>query len=274
MDSSGSGARVVLVTGAAAGIGRATALAFAREGALLLLVDLDPAGLEHTHADIIATGGRARTYPCDVADADAVQALADRIRAEHGGLQVLINNAGISANGAFLDTDLSVWRRQLEVNLLGAVHCCRALIPLLELSPGRARIINVASVAAYFAPRDMSAYAASKFALLGFSESLRAEMASRGISVSVICPGIIDTGIHQRAHFAGPVDAAQRRRDLNLRRHAGRAYPPEKVAQALLKVARHGPALRPVAPEAWLLYYLKRCCPGLLAMLERRRHTD
>lgn len=262
------GGKLVLVTGAGSGIGRATSLAFAAKGAELVCVDRDATSAEATVASIRASGGRAHAYTVDVTDFAAMQALATRVESAHGVLDVLVNNAGIGSAGRFLDTSLETWRRVLDVNLMGVVHGCKAFLPAMVARKRGGHVVNLSSLAGYVAPADMSIYATSKFAVLGLSESLRADMAREGIGVSAICPGVIHTGIIQATILEGDTKADQTRARID-DFYKKRGFGPERVAEAILDAVRNDEAVRPVSPESWAMYYAKRLAPGLVRRLSQ-----
>lgn len=256
----------VLVTGAGSGIGRETARLFAEQGARLSLVDLNDEGNEQTRALIADKGGEARCFHADVSDAGAVEALA----AELPVLDVLVNNAGIGSAGRFLDTSLDTWRKVMDVNLMGVVHGCRAFLPAMVARGAGGHVVNIASAAAFVAAPEMPIYATSKFAVLGFSESLRADMARHGIGVSAICPGFINTPIVGSSIMEGGMGADEGVREKIVRFYEKRNYTPEKVARGVLEAVRHNTGVKPVSPESWAMYYGKRWMPGALARLVAR----
>lgn len=258
--------RVALITGAASGIGRATAEALDAEGCRLILVDLDGPGLESVASrcrDVISTD------VVDVGDASAMQALAERVLAQVSALDILVNNAGIGTAGTLWETPLSGWERVLRVNLYGVLHGCHAFVPAM-VARGEGQIVNVSSTLGFFGAGGVSAYATSKFAVLGLSESLRAELAPHGVGVSTICPGVIDTAIVAR----GAVYRGGAEDPVLLGRLAQgfkrRGSPPSKVARAIVRAIRKDRALVTVSWEAAALYWTKRCSPRLAAWLGRR----
>ncbi|MGH9567429.1 MAG: SDR family oxidoreductase, partial [Candidatus Angelobacter sp.] len=187
---------VAVITGAGSGIGRALAQQMAAQGAQLALADVNSAMLEETSA-LLGTA-RARTYIVDVASAAGVQDFALRVERDFGRLSILINNAGVALFGAFAELSLSEFDWLFRINFWGVVHGCKFFLPLL-LREKDARIVNVSSVFGLFGPPGQSAYCASKFAVRGFSESLREEL--RGTSVNVTCvhPAGIATRIAENA---------------------------------------------------------------------------
>jgi NAD(P)-dependent dehydrogenase (short-subunit alcohol dehydrogenase family)/pimeloyl-ACP methyl ester carboxylesterase len=265
------GGQLVLVTGAAGGIGRATALAFAEAGARVVAVDRDAEGAART-ADQALRVGAPGAWPevVDVSDEQAMEKLAARVAVEYGTVDVLVNNAGIGLSGSFFDTTAEDWRKVLDVNLWGVIHGCRLFgKQMVERGQG-GHIVNTASAAAFQPTRLLPAYGASKAAVLMLSESLRAELAGRGIGVTAVCPGFVNTGITSTARFTGVPEAEERRlRQRTARLYARRNYPPEKVAAAILRAVVENRPMVPVTPEARAAHLLSRFAPGALRALAR-----
>jgi len=254
--------REILITGAGSGIGRAMALAFAKKGAHLWLADRDSAGNQATADEISGQGGTARARTLDVTDTDAFAALASEINGEVGALDILINNAGIGTAGRFLDTTPESWRKTMDINLMGVVNGCHALLPAMVERGRGGHVLNTASAAAFVAGADIPVYAASKFAVRGFTEALRADMARHGIGVTALCPGIINTPILSNGIMEGKM-ADQQIREKIQSFYQRRGFTADQVADAALKAIRNNVAVQPVSPEAWALYYGKRLIPGL-----------
>lgn len=185
---------VAVITGGAAGIGRATALAFASRGARVVLIDIEAEGLAATAADIRAQGGTVLTRCSSVADEQAMGAAADEVARAFGRCDVLVNNAGVLLRGSFMGPDASLqWRRTLDVNLSGAFYASRAFLPLLQARAGC--IVNVASIHACVAVENSAAYTASKGGLKQLTQALALELAPLGIRVNAVAPGSIETAM-------------------------------------------------------------------------------
>ncbi|MGW1722658.1 SDR family oxidoreductase [Streptomyces sp. NPDC002306] len=265
------GGQLVLVTGAGSGIGRATAFAFAESGARVVAVDRDGEAAART-AELSRLIGAPRAWAetVDVSDEQAMEKLAEKVAAEYGVVDVLVNNAGIGLSGSFFDTTPDDWRRVLDVNLWGVIHGCRLFGRQMAERAQGGHIVNTASAAAYQPSKVLPAYSTSKAAVLMLSECLRAELAGQGIGVTAVCPGIVNTGITSTATFAGVDDEEQRRRQKRAARLYGlRNYPPEKVAEAILRAVVRNEAVVPVTPEARGARLLSRWMPGALRALAR-----
>ncbi|MEV5683712.1 MULTISPECIES: SDR family oxidoreductase [unclassified Streptomyces] len=265
------GGQLVLITGAAGGIGRATAFAFAEAGARVVAVDRDAEGAART-AEMARLIGAPAAWgeAVDVSDEQAMEKLAEKVAAEYGIVDVLVNNAGIGLSGSFLETTSEDWKNVLDVNLWGVIHGCRVFGKQMADRGQGGHIVNTASAAAYQPSRALPAYSTSKAAVLMLSECLRAELAERSIGVSAICPGIVNTNITATTHFAGADAAEEKRlRQRTSRLYGLRNYPPEKVADAILKAVVRNQAVVPVTPEARGARLLSRISPGVLRGIAR-----
>ncbi|WP_446223440.1 SDR family oxidoreductase [Nocardia sp. IBHARD005] len=263
--------KLVVVTGAGSGIGRETALAFARLGAEVVVSDVNELAAKATAELVASEGGVAHSYPLDVSNEDAVRAHADTVIAAHGVPDVLVNNAGVGQAGGFLDTPSEEFDRVLRINLGGVVNGCRAFGAAMADRGLGGHIVNLSSMAAYSPQRDMAAYATSKSAVFMFSDCLRAELAERGISVSTVCPGIVHTNIVATTRISGvsaqEEAAAQQKFDKLYER---RGYTPDRVAAQIVKAVRTGRDIVPVTPESWVQYRINRIAPGAVRFAARR----
>jgi len=268
--------RTVLVTGAASGIGKETALAFGRRGADLVLCDLDEAGLKATEAALQGLGRQVLARRVDVSDREAMRSFAEETSAQVGPLDILMNNAGVGLGASFLDTSLEDWDWILRINLLGVVHGCHFFVPPMVARGAGGHVVNVSSAAGYLPAEALSAYVTTKYAVLGLSEALRMELGEHGIGVTAICPGIIDTPITRSSQLRGRY-AAEGQREEMIEAYRKRGYGPERVADNVLRAIQRNRAIAPVSPEAWIGWYAKRLSPALVSRLlswaERRRRS-
>ena len=260
--------KLALVTGAASGIGRATALAFARAGADLVVCDLNEAALEETAAAARALGQRVLARRVDVASRDDVRAFADAVHREHEAVDVLMNNAGVGLGGGFLETGLEDWEWVLSINLWGVIYGCHFFLPAMVRRGRGGHVVNVSSAAGFLAAAQLAAYSTTKFAVFGLSEALRDELLPHRIGVTTVCPGIINTAITRTARMLGRVNTEDARTAL-VSFYERRNYGPERVATAILKAVARNRPVAPVSPEAWFMYYLKRLAPRLTARVNR-----
>jgi len=226
--------RTAVVTGAASGIGRGTALALAKRGCNLALADLNEEGLAETAAMAEAEGVRVSRHRLDVADREAVAAFPDKVLAAHGRADLLFNNAGVAIGGTFEQVAEEDFDWLMEINFRGVVRMTRAFMPLLRASD-QARIVNVSSIFGIIAPPGQTAYCASKFAVRAFSESLRRELEAEGarIGVTVVHPGGVNTSIARNARpprgINDPDLEAQKQRFEKFLR-----MPPEKAGEIIV----------------------------------------
>ena len=263
--------KLALVTGAGAGIGRATALELARQGAdTVVIVDRDLAAAQQTAAAVREAGADAAAFQADVSDEAAINALAAQVNSEHGVVDILVNNAGIGMAGRFLETTPEHWDNILGVNLRGVLNGSRAFATQMVDRGQGGTIINVSSAAAFLPSKSMIAYGTTKAAVLAFSESLRADLADDGITVTAVCPGFVNTNIAKNTVYAGMTsgeqDTARHKADVAYRR---RNYTPEATAKAIVKAVSSGPPVLPIAPESRVGYALRRISPSLIRLLAR-----
>jgi short-subunit dehydrogenase len=254
----------VLVTGASSGIGYETALAFARRGANLILVDINAAALDTAAQAVREQGVKCLTWTADVSDAQAMSGLADAVHDAVGALDVLVNNAGIAFLGSFLETPPQTWRRILDVNVMGIVHGNNVFLPHMLKAGGPRHVVNVASAAGLAPMCQMSAYVASKHAVVGLSETLEMELSGSEVGVSVICPGIINTPIARpdAANVGRSITQSQMDRLAHFYRTKG-AHP-RLVGESIVDAVQSGKGVVLVGPAARLIYNLRRMSRSLL----------
>jgi meso-butanediol dehydrogenase / (S,S)-butanediol dehydrogenase / diacetyl reductase len=224
--------KVAIITGAAAGIGRASALLFAHEGAGIVAADLDRAGIEALQAEIAEAGGQAIAVVGDVSQAADVQRIVGRTREHFGRLDILFNNAGIVPHGKIHETTEAEWDRAMAINVKSMYLLCHEVVPIF-LEQGSGVILNTSSATALRSVVDRAAYNASKAAVLTLTRSMALDYVKDNIRVNCLCPGTIDTpSLGQRlAAFADPAEA---RRQFIARQPMGRLGTAEEVAQAAL----------------------------------------
>ncbi|MFI6042260.1 SDR family oxidoreductase [Nocardia sp. NPDC051321] len=263
--------QLVVITGGGSGIGRATALAFARVGAEVVVSDVNGVAAEATVALIAQAGGVAHAYELDVSDEAAMRKHADGVIREHGVPDVLINNAGIGQAGRFLDTSAEDFDRVLAVNLRGVVSGCRAFAGAMAERGSGGHIVNLSSMAAYTPQQAFTAYSTSKAAVFMFSDCLRAELAGSGIGVSTICPGIVHTNIVANTRMSGvSAEEERRRQQLYDRLYRLRGYGPDKVAAQIVRAVQKNKDVVPVTPEARLQYVFGRFAPSVVRFAAAR----
>jgi 3-oxoacyl-[acyl-carrier protein] reductase len=220
--------QVAIVTGAASGMGRATAHLFADEGAKVAVADVVASGVDAVVNEIRSAGGDAEGYVVDVKSKKAIEQLVDAVVARFGGLDIVINNAGIARMAAFDSEDFQTsWDETFAVNLDAHVHLVRAALPHLEAS-GTGRVVNIASTEGVGAQPLAAAYTASKHGVIGLTRSMAVELGQRGVTFNCICPGPIDTGM--TAPIPDDAKAKFARRRVPLKRYGL----PEEVAHMTL----------------------------------------
>ena len=183
--------KVAMITGAAVGIGRATALEMGKRGASLVLIDLDEAGLCALAGELEGLGGRVLYYSCDISDEARVREVTANAITEMGRIDILVNNAAVwRASVEFVETDMELWRRYFDINVHGTAYVTQAVLPQM-LARGWGRIVNVASVAGVYGNAKMACYSATKGAVISFTKALAKEVTAKGVLVNAVSPGSV-----------------------------------------------------------------------------------
>ncbi|MDJ0392658.1 SDR family NAD(P)-dependent oxidoreductase [Rhodococcus sp. G-MC3] len=274
----GKDRRLVFITGAGSGIGRAAALRFAAEGAAVIVTDIDPTTAQQTVELIRARGGTAFPYVLDVSDAAAFESLAAQVRDVHGVPDVVVNNAGMGYGGTVLEHSYRDWERMLGVHLMGVVYGSTFFAAQMIDRGEGGHIVNTASVAAFGALPLASSYCAAKNAIKIVSDGLRMELAPHGIGVSTMCYGLINTNLVTDAVLLNTdpyLSTTARSIGTRVMRMLG--CDPDVAARAIIRAADRDLAVVPVRPEAWVSYGLSRLFPGpsrRLLGLATRRNVD
>ncbi|MGB1582544.1 MAG: SDR family NAD(P)-dependent oxidoreductase [Solirubrobacterales bacterium] len=246
--------KIAVVTGAGSGIGRSTAKLFGKLGAKVHVVDLNGAAAITVAGEINDGGGEAEAHTVDCADAQAVEALAASIYSDDSRVDILHNNAGIGHAAPVKDTELDDWKRIVDVNILGVVNGVHAFVPRMQQQGGGGHIVNTASMAGLTPSAGMVPYATSKFAIVGMSMALDAELANDGIRVTALCPGVIDTAIVENSTVRGSI-APKHEQLINFYKKRGAS--PDVVARDTVTAIRKKQVIKPspwwqVSP-GWLL---------------------
>lgn len=250
--------KVAVVTGAGSGIGRATARALAARGAVVAVCDLDEASAKETAQAITDAGGRASIHRVDVSSEEQVRQLVDEVVNEHSVVDIVVNNAGIAAAAAgATELSLDAFRRMMDVNFWGMVYGSLFFLPELLRRP-EANLVNVSSNAGLIAYSRMAPYSASKFAVRGFTESLRMELRKSPVKVTVVCPGSTHTSLIGHSPLIGETDRQTMQRSID--RLWGR--PPETVAKAIVNAVLKNRPRCLAGPDTAVLDAIVRLFPG------------
>ncbi|MCS6856894.1 MAG: SDR family NAD(P)-dependent oxidoreductase [Sandaracinaceae bacterium] len=247
-----SGSRCV-VTGSGDGLGRAIAIELAKRGCRVLVSDIDEEGARATASMILANGAEAVAQRADVRDQTQIAHLAETADQLWGGVDVVVNNAGVAVAGPFEAIPLEQWKYQLEVNFYGVLYGCHTFLPRLLRNPQGGLILNVASMAGWLSPPGLGPYNVSKAAVIALSETLYAELRHRRIHVSVLCPTFLRTNIHERVRA---FDAASKQRARQLVTKA--RWSAEEVASYAIDRAIRGQLYIVPQLDAKLLWQAKR----------------
>lgn len=249
---------VAVVTGAGSGIGRALAQELMSQGAQLALADLNPSTLDETRSLLGAT--QVKTYAMDVADASSMESFAHAVERDFGGASVLINNAGVALFGTFSDLTLEEFDWLFRINFWGVVHGCKFFLPLLKREP-QAHIVNISSAFGLVAPAEQTAYSASKFAVRGFTQSLRQELHGTGIGMTCVHPGGVRTQIAANAR-AGVNTRPEAWEDRHERFLKIARTSPEKAARAIVRGILRDKARVLIGADGRMFDVLQRLFPA------------
>ncbi len=255
----------IVITGAGSGLGRAIALRFAREGWRIAIADINEQGATETLKLVTASGGSGFVQTCNVREATDFETLAQRLQQEWGGVDVIVNNAGIASAGTVVESRYSDWDTTLDINLMGVVRGCRELVPLL-LAQGAGHVVNTASFAAIATPPSMAAYNVSKAAVVALSESLRAEVIDAGVDVSVACPSFFKTNLTES--MISPDPAMKRVTEMIMERMTVSA---EDVADDIYTAVMKRRFMVITHKDARMQWRMKRAAPELFYKMVRER---
>jgi NAD(P)-dependent dehydrogenase (short-subunit alcohol dehydrogenase family) len=262
-DANGFGGRTVVISGGAGGIGTALARRFGRDGARIALLDIDQSALQAVATELAGEGIEALPVDCDVTSLEDCRDVIAKVIDAWGGVDVLVNNAGLTHLSQFRETEVEVIRRIMEVNFFGAVNCTKAALD--SLVERRGRIAVLSSVAGFSPLATRCGYSASKHALHGFFDSLRPELSASGVTVTVVCPFFVKTDMGDRA-LGG--DGGKPRME---RTQTGTPSDPAWLAEQIYRSVRSGRRLLVPSGGAKLSYYVSRLLPGTYERLMARK---
>lgn len=251
--------RVAVVTGAGGGIGQAIAMSLARRGCHLSLCDIDEIGIENVARQASALGVRCSTHRLDVRDRTAVAELPVKVLAAHGAVHLVVNNAGVAVGGTFEQVSEADFDGLMEINFHAVVRMTRAFLPHLR-NADQGRIVNISSLWGLMSPPGQTAYSASKFAVRGFSNSLRHELDGSTVGVTVVHPGGVATSIAKSARSPAGIDP----QELQVRRKQAERMlrmPPEQAGETIVKGIERDAARILVGSDAKITSVVERLMP-------------
>ncbi len=261
-----------MVTGAGSGIGRALAQQLAAAGSALALADIDEAGLEQTAQTLGKKSVVVSTHAVDVAKEENVKSLADEVKERHGRLTLLINNAGVSLHGDFEEVSLDDFRWLMGINFWGTVYGVKYFLPLLK-QERRAHIVNLSSLFGIIAPAGQVPYAASKFAVRGFTEALRHEFEGSNVNISCVHPGGIRTPIARRSRLGASTPESKREANIARWDRLARTPPETAAARILRGVERREPRIL-IGADAYQVDIVQRLRPASYWKMLARKMED
>jgi short-subunit dehydrogenase len=251
--------RTAVITGAGSGIGRAIAQSLAQRGCHLALADVSEAGLAETVGLLKETNVRVTSHKLDVADREAVAAFPQAVAAAHGGAALLVNNAGVALGGTFDQISERDFEWLFEINFWAVVRLTRAFMPLLKAND-EARLVNLSSLFGLISPPGQTAYAASKFAVRGFSNALRFELADSNVGVTVVHPGGVATKIADNARRPVGISNAEVNEQIERARRV-LTLPPAQAGEIIVKAVERNAARVLVGRDAKIMALLERLAP-------------
>ena len=270
MNPTGNARReVAIVTGGASGIGKAIVTELAARGAAVTIADINVDGAKRVAEQL---AGAVTAVELDVRDAAAVQAVYRSVNDEHGRLDLVFNNAGVAVGGLAEELTPEHWDRTIDVNLRGVVHGVQAAYPIM-LAQRSGHIVNTASLAGLALPAIMSPYTASKYAVVGLSMALRAEGAARGVRVSALCPGFVDTPLLDNINAGLPQTHASRHTRANIHHVWPRLYTADKLARDVMRGIEKNKALIIAPATARVIAFAARHFPALAMAANRWQVT-
>lgn len=248
--------RRVFITGGASGLGRALALGYAARGARVCIADVQDGRAAETAEEIAAAGGEDLVVHCDISSDDQVAEAAGQVEHAWGGVDIVINNAGVAAAGTVIDTSMDDWRWIIDINLLGAVRVCKAFVPMMQAA-GSGHVINVASAAGIVQSPGLSSYNVTKAGMIALSETLKNELGGFGIGVTVVCPSFFTTNLLES--YRGPAPGL----DFADRLMSRSPLSADDVAAAVIRAVESGDFFVFGHREAEVAYHFKRLLPGV-----------
>lgn len=254
---------VAVIAGGAGGIGQATARRLGKAGMAVAILDRDEALAQQAAAALVSAGIEATATKCDITDEAACRRAIEEVLEKHSRIDLLIHSAGLTQISPFQDTELEVYRRVMEVNFFGVVALTKAALPHLIASRGQ--VLALSSIAGFAPLFGRTGYCASKYALHGFLETLRAELKHEGVGVTLVCPSFVATGFAERGLDGGGQQLAKERSTT------GKLLEPADVAEAIYRATRRRPRMSVLSNTGKLSYFISRVAPGIYERMMLRR---